>query len=595
MLAASSLTLGMVHLFVWFRDRNATANLLFAISAIAASVLAIQEMAVMRAQTPAEYLAIMRWMYLPITIIIVSIVWFIRSYLSAGRLWLAWSITGLRVLVLILSFLLFPNVTFQEVIALREVLFLGETLSAPVGEASTWRVLIHLSMILWIIYVLDAANTARKRGKARQAIVLGGGVLSAIILAMVFSDLMVRGILPGPLSALVFQVIVFAMAFELSVDLIRSRQLSRELEDREERMQLAARAAALGFWDWDIAQDKVWMSTVGWPQTGNHKADRMNMQGYLDLLHPDDRERIRDSIFHTLEHDDEFHAEFRIVNPNGNIRWLLAHGQVEYDGYGKPKRMLGVSYDISDRKNAEADLQERRRDLAHISRVATLGQLSSAMAHEINQPLGAILRNTEAAELLLRKTPPDIEELRDILADIRKDEQRAAAVIDSMRSFLKRRELDFEPLEVTLLIDQVAQLVRTELQLHSTSLHIEVPHGLPRVQGDRIHLQQVIMNLLLNSLDALDESLNKERKIIIQAQQFDENMVEIKVIDNGKGLAQQDIQYLFEPFFTTKPQGTGIGLAITKTIVESHGGLITAQENPEGGAIFSFTLKGVQE
>jgi hypothetical protein len=230
MAAGMSLTLAAVHLLVWLRDREAVANLLFSVSAVAAAVIAIQELALIRAQTPAEFGAILRWMQVPAATIVIALVLFIRSYLGAGRLWLAWLIIGLRVLVLMLNFFLSPNITFEEIYALNPVSFLGETLSVPVGDMNPWRLLIHLSTVLLLIYVLDAAIAARKLGKGRQALVLAASIPFAIILAATFSALMVRGILPGPFIALIYQILVLAMAFELSVDLIRSKQLSRELQ-----------------------------------------------------------------------------------------------------------------------------------------------------------------------------------------------------------------------------------------------------------------------------------------------------------------------------------------------------------------------------
>jgi len=205
---------------VWVRKRNALEHLFFSVSAMAAAVLAVQELALMHAQTPAEYGSMLRCMHVSAATMMISIVWFIRCHLRAGRSWLAWLITGLRMAILILNLSLFPNASFQEIHALREISFLGETLSAPVGAASSWRVLIHLSSVLLLVYTLDAAVVAWRQGRGRQALVLGSSILVAIILAATFSGLMVRGILPGPFIALIYLLIVFTMAFELSVDLM---------------------------------------------------------------------------------------------------------------------------------------------------------------------------------------------------------------------------------------------------------------------------------------------------------------------------------------------------------------------------------------
>ena len=590
MAAGVSLTLAGVHLLVWLRDREALANLLFAFSAVAAAAMAMLELAVMRAQTPAEFGIILRWMHIPAATMTIAIVWFVYHYLGTGRVWLAWLITGLRGLILVLNFSPLPNATFQEIQALREVYFLGETLSAPVGEANPWRLLIHLSTGLLLIYVLDAAVAAWKLGRARQAWVLGASMPIAIVSAAVFSGLMVRGILPGPLIALVFLILVLAMAFELSVDLIRARQLSRELRESEKRMRLAARAADLGFWDWDIKGDQVWIDDVGKERTGSYEPGLANHERYLSLVHPDDRDRVRQALKQAIDHNEDFEADFRMTSPSGDERWITASGQVERDAHGEPSRLRGISTDITARKEFESELQKHRSALGHTQRVFAMGQLSAALAHELNQPLGAILRNAEAGELFLRQDPPDLGELREIFIDIQRDDQRAAAVIDRMRALLRHRELQFEVIALQELIGQVATLLNAEMQARHAALSITVPPALPEVHGDRVQLQQVLVNLFLNSLDALDARPNGVRKIQISAVQAEGGLVELAVEDTGIGIDPDRLSDLFEPFVTTKSEGTGIGLAISKTIVEAHGGRIWAENNPNGGACIRFTL-----
>jgi C4-dicarboxylate-specific signal transduction histidine kinase len=291
-----------------------------------------------------------------------------------------------------------------------------------------------------------------------------------------------------------------------------------------------------------------------------------------------------------IEHDSDFESEFRIIDPNGGERWISATGQVERGAQGEPLRLRGISMDITARKQFEGDLQKHRSALGHTQRVFALGQLAAALAHELNQPLGAILRNAEAGELFLRQDSPDLEELREIFVDIQRDDQRAAAVIDRMRALLRYREIRFEVIAPQELFRQVADLLKTEMQARGAALRITVPSKFPGVRGDRVQLQQVLVNLLLNSLDALDARQDGPRQMEISAAQMEGGLVEFAVKDTGIGIDHDQSRDLFEPFVTTKSEGTGIGLAISKTIVEAHGGRIRAENHPGGGACFRFTL-----
>ncbi len=584
MAAGISLTLAAVNLLVWLRDRDAVANALFSVSAVAAAVLAMQELAVMRAQTPAEFGAILRWMHVSAAMIVIAVVWFTHLYLGAGRRWLAWLITGLRLLVLIPNFVLYPNATFADIHALNRVSFLGETLSVPMGEMNPWRSLIHLSMVLLCIFVVDAALAARKLRRGRQALVLGASIPIAIVLSATLSGLMVRGILPGPFVTLVYLVLVLAMAFELSVDLIRARQVAGELRDSRERMRLAARAADLGLWEWDVVRDEIWSNDVDHTSAGVFGGKRIGLADYLELVHPDDRDRLETTIRRTMAQARELQVEYRMIDSDRGERWISAWGKVEYGEGWQPLRIRGVSVDITARKQLEAEAEQHRSQLARVQRGFVLGQLSSALAHELNQPLGAILRNAEAGEAFLRQDPPNLGEVGEILADIQKDDQRAAAVIQRMRSLLQHGELRFEAIRPLELVQQAAALLEAEMRTHHVTLGIVVQADLPEIRGDRIQLQQVLVNLLLNSFDAVKAAHQGQRQIDLHAARAGEATVSLVVEDSGTGFDPARLADLFEPLYTTKPDGIGLGLSLCKTIVAAHGGRISAANRPSGGA-----------
>jgi two-component system sensor kinase FixL len=246
------------------------------------------------------------------------------------------------------------------------------------------------------------------------------------------------------------------------------------------------------------------------------------------------------------------------------------------------------------REGQDAHLEMRRlqNEIAHVGRVSMMGQLASSLAHEINQPLGAILRNAEAAELFLENKNPDLEEIRTILADIRADDQRAGSVIDRMRSLLKRHVLDTQLLDLNEVVGDVAQLARSDAATRRVKLTVNVPEQLPPVRGDRVHLQQVLLNLIVNGMDALNGSSPENRRVTVGARVDSTRAVEVSVSDTGHGIAADKLAQVFEAFYTTKKDGMGMGLPISRTIVESHGGRLWVDNNinNNAGTTFRFTL-----
>jgi two-component system sensor kinase FixL len=593
--AAVCLSFAAVHLLTWFNSRDARANLLFAIGACAAATLTMLELGALRAETAAAYGEAIRWMHVAVAVVMVALVWFVRAYLRAGRLWLAWAVTVLRALVLVPNFVAYPNATFGEIAALDSFFLLGESVAVPVGEPNPWRWLIHASVLLWLIYVIDAAAVAWKRGDRRKALVTGGAIVLATLLSALNSQLMVLGLLPGPLTGLVFLLIVTAMGWELSLNLIQAGELARSLKETQQRMELVTKSADLGLWEWDIERDVVWADAGTRAMVGFGPSDDPSFDGYLQRIQPDDREAVRQAVMRSLEADGDFRTAYRVAGPEGRTRWIASQGKVIRGTHGEGVRLRGVTMDVTDRRRDEAELQRQREDLARLQRASAVGQLSTVLAHELNQPLGAILRNAEAAELLLQQDRPDLKELNAIVADIRSDDQRAAEVIQRMRALLQRHRPQLETMDLRELVTQVVDLVGAEFQARHATLDLRVPSGLPGVHGDRVHLQQVLLNLLLNGLEAVQDVADERRILTIEALQPEDGWVEVAVRDRGPGFAAGQAATIFQPFVSTKAGGTGLGLAISRTIIEAHGGRIWAENAPDGGAFVRFTLEAVEE
>lgn len=591
MTVAACLTLALVHLLVWFQEKKAWGYLLFALSAIGTSGIAACELWMMRSQTTAQFGAALRWVHVPILLVMLALVGFVRVYLRAGRLWLGWIVCMTRVLTLALNFYFTPNLNFREITALRPIRFLGEWVSTAQGVPNSWMLLAQASLALFIVFLLDSMNTLWRRGERRHSLILCGSMSLFVILGTVQGAMIMWGVAPMPLTVSIFYTgLVGAMGYELSRDVLHAAQLARDLGESEKRMKLAVQSADLGLWIWNIADGEVWATEKCRQLFGFAADESLNYETFNARLHPEDRASTGLAVQQALSDHGMYETQYRVALPGGTERWLSAMGQGEYDAKGNPTRMLGVCVDISARRRSELEAEELRQTLAHASRVTMLGQLASALAHELSQPLGAILRNAEAAELFLQSSSPDIEEVLAILADIRKDDQRAGGVIERMRALLKRGDLDAKPVDVAEMVEEVVRFVRADAVARRVIIETRVANALPPVRGDPVQIQQVLLNLILNGMDALNGKTDGERRVAVHAEASGAGVIEIAVSDSGHGIPLDKAGNLFDPFFTTKPHGLGIGLTISRTIIEAHGGKIAAENHPQGGAKFRVTL-----
>jgi signal transduction histidine kinase len=269
----------------------------------------------------------------------------------------------------------------------------------------------------------------------------------------------------------------------------------------------------------------------------------------------------------------------------------LGTGRVWRDEILQRLRLLGeVFANVLSRRRSETEALRLRQELAHVGRISTLGELTASLAHELNQPLTAILSNTEAAQRILESDPTRLGEVREILQDIIDADRRASEVIHRIRGLLKRDHLEFTALDLNEVVGEVAQLVRADAAVRGVSIHLEVAAGLPMVRGDRVHIQQVLLNLILNGLDAMRASTTSDRVLVLRTVRDGPGTVRLAVRDSGVGIDQADLDHVFDAFYTTKPNGIGMGLAIARSIVQAHGGRLEAENNPDAGATFSFTL-----
>ncbi len=311
---------------------------------------------------------------------------------------------------------------------------------------------------------------------------------------------------------------------------------------------------------------------------------------WVQRIHPEDRDKFRmagDRTFLEKLHCD---VEFRIVKPDGTVKHIHGIGHPVLSPSGELVQVVGTMVDITEHKRADEGRERLRQleaDLAHINRVSTMGELTASLAHEIKQPIGAAVTNAEVCVRLLDRAQPDIGEARVAALEMTKDARRAAEIIDRVRSLYQKGSSQQETIEVNEVIGEMVVMLRNEADRHSVRISTDLAGELPKVMADRVQLQQVLMNLMLNGIEAM---LDTSGELSIKSKLADDGQLLISVTDTGVGLPTENADHVFNPFFTTKSQGTGLGLAISRSIVESHGGRIWANGNSGRGATFFFTL-----
>ncbi len=592
---AASLMLGVVHLFVWQKQRTQYANLLFFVLAVSAAAYGSYELARMHAETPADLAANARWSHVPLAAFVIAVVGFVRLYFNAGRLWLAYAVIGFRLAGLALNFLTGVNVNFREIAALDHLhLIGGAVVAAPIGNPNPWAIVPQLSNLLLVAFIVDASISLWRSGGTvarRRAALVGGSLGLCIVTAASVAALVVTGVIHAPTVLMPgFFIVVLAMGYELVWDLTAAAQLAARLRASEERFRAVVEAAPSAIL---LVDDKgmIALANAQAETLFGYRREEL-MARPVEMLIP---ERFRAP-----------HVEQRSAYAKDpRARTMGAGGELvarRKDGSETPVEaalspmpteqgmfVLASVVDITERKNIERAAARQRDELAHLSRVATLGELSGSLAHELNQPLTAILSNAQAAQRFLAQSPPRYDKLPEILTDIVRSDHRAGAVIQRLRSLLRKEEAQRHPLDLNEVVDESLRLMRSDLLYREVAVEADLAEALPVVRGDRNQLQQVLLNFVINGCDAMDGQ-EVDRRLLVRTRETVDGNVEVSVIDQGAGIPSANLERIFEPFVTTKSTGMGLGLAICRSIVEAHGGRLWATNNSDCGATLHCEL-----
>jgi len=372
-------------------------------------------------------------------------------------------------------------------------------------------------------------------------------------------------------------------------DITERKRTEEQLHESEARFQAMA----------DTAPVLIWMTgTDGlcnyfnkpWLEFTGRTMEQEVGTGWIEGVHPEDVQGCFDGFLPAFHARKPFRMEYRLRRADGEFRWVMESGIPRYTGAGEFAGYIGSNIDITDLKRAEAERQRLRQleaDLAHINRVSMMGELAASLAHEIKQPITAALMDAKSCMRWLGRDTPDIAEGCQAASRMISDATRAAEVIDRVRSLYRRDTTDRESLDVNAVIREMILLLQDKADLNSVSIRTELAAGLPLITADRVQLQQVLMNLMFNGIEAMKDA---KGELSVTSKRTDDSQLLISVSDSGIGLPVEEADRIFDAFFTTKVQGTGMGLSISRRIIESHGGSLWACSNPGRGATFQFTL-----
>jgi C4-dicarboxylate-specific signal transduction histidine kinase len=382
------------------------------------------------------------------------------------------------------------------------------------------------------------------------------------------------------------QLVLVGACFEHRRRRLRAEKL---LAETQARLSLISSMRDLGFWSWDATSDRVWASTQARTILVLDEDIPLTLETLLSAIHPDDRVGVLKAFSATGRASDTMQMEFRVVGSGGEIRGITVKAYIHSSAKGAVETAVGYVLEDCQRKNAAAELLKLRQRLAHQARVVQLGELSGAIAHELQQPLTAILCNAQAGQLLIANENVDVQDLRDILDDIVNDDKYAGQIIQRLRALFIRGETQFRGMEIGCLIDAVLTLARGTLMERNVQVNTRIDEGIRGIQGDPVEIQQVLLNLILNACESMSANPARDRRVEIVVGQKDDAVC-TSVLDCGTGIARDQLESVFDPFFTTKAGGMGLGLAICHSIITAHGGRLWVTNRAERGAAFHFTL-----
>ena len=590
MSAALAAMVGVLQLLLWLKDRGTTAYGLAALMAFAAMGNALTELFLFHANSPQTYAVLLQWENLFVYVLLNAIVWFVYVHLSTARRTLALAISVVWTIAIVANFISPGSLVYQRVDELvRPATFWGEQYTVGVGPPNPWVILANLSLLLILAYVIDASRRAWLQGEQRRAAIVGASVVVFLVFGGIHSMLVDNGVIATPyMVSFAFLAIVMALSYELVSNAVQVRRYAEQVALGEERWRTFLRNVELAVVGMD-AHGRINYVNPYFERISGYALSDVEGKDATEFVPGSHKARLRTRLREAVETRPRTRSEWPLLCASGRQRTLLWSNARLTNPDGTVAGFLSLGEDITERIQAQADLENTRHELERLGRANVLGELASSLAHELNQPLAAMLSNAQAARRFMDSGTVDLDELREIIDDIIRDDKRAGRVIHSLRDMLRSGAVERERICLNDTVAEVMELLRAELDHQDLVVQLELLPDLPAVFAGRVEMQQVIMNLIVNALHAMGAIAAQQRKLTVRTR-VDNGEVLVSVEDSGRGIDTDDLPRVFESFFTKASEGLGMGLAICRRIVGAHGGRIWATNSSGGGAVFTFAL-----
>jgi len=580
--------LALLHLCIGVLDRSNSKHLLVAVMALGAGGVAWGELAIMFVDNVESCWWLLDSMHLSLTALLLPMPWFVYLHFQSGRRWLAWLSSLMWLLAVGLNFFQPHSLTYTEITELTQrTTFWGESFTYIIGVRNPWALVADLAVLLILAFVVDATIQLWRKGAGWRTRFVCASMIFFFVAAMAHVPLVDLGMLPIPtLIGPIFLPFVAVMSLGLALDVVATYRLSRQVIANEER--------------WSTLLDNIGLLVVGVDRNGRinyvnphlcevigYSSEEMLDSSFEPYISPKDLSEVQARFTGSIQGDLHEQTQSRVRTKEGQDKVVRWSNVLLHDEDGGVSGTISIGADLTEQLRAEQALRETKLTLDHARGLNMLGELSAALAHELSQPLSAILANAQAGRRYMNQDEPEPSEMIAILDDIVKDDKRAAGVIQRLRDLMRPGPIQIECCDMHAIIRDALELCQADLETSEIQVELDLAAENFVADTGRVELQQVILNIVSNAQRAMSGS--PVRKLTISTVDENGHWV-LHIRDTGSGISEELLPRIFEPFSTSRPEGFGMGLAICRRLLELHGGKITARNLPDAGAEFSVTI-----